>query len=143
MSEMLKRAAATQACMDRFAGKAVAWGKRDCGKLAAHALHNMGRKAPLLTGSCHTTAAGAVKYIRQTGFADLLALMDATLGADARIPPAAARPADIVALASEPGDGFGCSLTVALDNGRVLGCNPATGLIEPMIPHLYVAAWRV
>ena len=141
MSEMLKRAGATQACMDRFAGKPVQWGRRDCGKLAAHALHKMGRKAKRLNGSTHTTAAGAVKYIRQTGFADLLALMDGE-GLD-RIPPAAARPGDIVALASEPGDGFGCSLTVALDNGRVLGCNPATGLIEPMIPHLFVAAWRV
>lgn len=141
MSDMLKRAAATQACMDRFAFKAVAWGKRDCGRLAAHAMHKMGRDCSLLNASAHTTAAGAVKYVRQTGFADLIALMDAT--GLARIPPAAALPGDIVALASEAGDGFGCSLTVALDNGRVLGCNPASGLIEPMIPHLFVTAWRV
>jgi hypothetical protein len=25
----------------------------------------------------------------------------------------------------------------------VLGLNPASGLIEPMIPHLFICAWRV
>lgn len=141
MNTMLKRQAATQACMDRFAGRAVDWANRHCGKLAAHAMHKMGRKAGLLTACRATTPSGAVKYIRQAGFKDLVDLMDAT-GLE-RIPPAAALPGDIIGLASEPGDGFGCSLTVALDNGRVLGCNPGTGVIEPMIPHLFVAAWRV
>ena len=141
MHPMLKRAAATQACMDRFAGKPVDWVNRHCGKLAAHAMHKMGRNAGLLTACRATTPAGAVRYIRQTGFADLVALMDGT-GLE-RIPPAAALPGDIIALASEPGDGFGCSLTVALDNGRVLALNPDSGLIEPMIPRLFVCAWRV
>lgn len=141
MSPMLKRAAATQACLKRFAGKSMAPGRRDCGRLAAHAMHRMGRDASLLNAARHKTLAGAVKYIRQTGFADLTALMDAT--GLARIAPAAALPGDIVALASAPGDGFGCSLTVALDNGRVLGFNPGTGVCEPMVPHLFVAAWRV
>jgi hypothetical protein len=141
MTTVLRRQAATQACMDRFAGKPVDWVFRHCGKLAAHAMHKMGRKAVLLTNCRATTAAGAVKYIRTAGFKDLVDLMDAT--GLARIPPAAALPGDIVALASEPNDGFGCSLTVALDNGRVLGCNPVTGVIEPMIPHIFVAAWKV
>ena len=52
-------------------------------------------------------------------------------------------PGDIIAMPSEDGDGFGCSLAVALDNGRVLGLNSASGLIEPMIPHLFICAWRV
>lgn len=141
MNTMLKRAAATRACMERFAGKPMDWTARHCGKLAAHAMHKMGRKATLLTACRSTTAAGAIKYIRKAGFVDLVDLMDAT-GLQ-RIPPAAALPGDIIGLASEPGDGFGCSLTVALDNGRVLGCNPGTGVIEPMIPHIFVAAWRV
>jgi hypothetical protein len=138
---MLKRQAATQACMDRFAFKPVVPGVRDCGKLAAHAIHKMGRSATLLTGTRHKTFAGAVKYIRGLGFKDLVELMDA-LGLD-RIPPASALPGDIIALPSEEGDGFGCSLAIALDNGRILGLNAASGLIEPMIPHLFVAAWRV
>ena len=140
MSEMLKRAAATQACMDRFAFKPVEPGKRDCGRLSAHALHLRGHSAALLNKAKGKSWPAAVRYIRQTGFADLAALMDAT--GLPRIPPAAALPGDIIAMPSPEGDGFGCSLTVALDNGRVLGCNPASGLIEPMIPHLFVAAWR-
>jgi hypothetical protein len=141
MHPMMKRQAATQACMDRFAYKAVEPGKRDCGKLAAHAMGKMGRSAKLLNGTRHKTFAGALKYIRRLGFKDLIALMDAT-GLD-RVPPAAALPGDIIAMPSEGGDGFGCSLAVALDNGRVLGLNPASGLIEPMIPHLFICAWRV
>lgn len=141
MHPMLKRAAVAQACMDRFNGKPGDPGKRDCGSLAAHAMHQMGRTAALITSSNHTSWAGAVKYIRRKGFRDLVDLMDAT-GLE-RIAPAAALPGDIVGLASEEGDGFGCSLTVALGNGRVLGFNALTGLCEPMIPHLFVAAWRV
>lgn len=141
MSEMLKRAAATQACMDRFAGLPLIDGKRDCGTLAAHDLHKMGRKATLLTASKHTTMAGAIRYIRKAGFADLVDLVD-HMGLT-RIAPAAAWPGDLIGLQSEVGDGFGCALAVAIDGGRVLTANPATGLFEPMTPHLFVAAWRV
>lgn len=145
MSEMLKRAAATQACMDRFAGQPLVPGKRDCGTLVEHVLHKMGRKAPLLRGARHTTMAGAVKYIRGLGFGSLLEFIDAELGIkpEDRIAPASAWPADIIGLQSEDGDGFGCALAVAIDGGRVLTANPATRLFEPMTPHLFVAAWRV
>lgn len=141
MHPMLKRQAATQACMDRYAFKPMEPGRRDCGGLAAHAMHQMGRNARLLNASKHSTMAGAVKYIRKAGFKDLLELMDAT-GLE-RIAPAAALPGDIIALASEEGDGFGCSLSVALDNGRVLAFNPLSGLCEPMEPLITVGAWRV
>lgn len=145
MNDMLKRAAATQACMDRFGFKAVEPGVRDCGKLAAHALHKQGRSAKLLNGTRHTTWSGAIGYMRRLGFPNLMDLMDAQLevGPDQRIPPAAALPGDIIAMPTDEANGFGCSLAVALDNGRILGLNPATGLIEPMIPHLFVCAWRV
>lgn len=141
MTTMLKRAAATQACMDRFAYKPVEPGVRDCGKLAAHALHKMGRSAKLLNASRHKTWRGALAYLKQTGFASLVELIDA-MGLE-RIAPAAALPGDLIALPSEEGDGFGCSLAVALDNGRVLALNRVSGLIEPMIPHMFVCAWRV
>lgn len=141
MSSMIKRAAVAQSCMDRFSGREVVAGKRDCGKLTAHAMHGMGRSAKLLTGARHTDWSGALRYIRRKGHADLVSLMDAT--GLARIAPAAALPGDIIGLPSQPGDGFGCSLTVALGNGRVLGLNPTSGLIEPMIPHLFIAAWRL
>ena len=141
MNTMLKRAAATQACMDRFAYKPVEAGVRDCGKLTAHALHKQGRSAKLLNASRHRTWRGALAYLKRTGFASLVDLIDA-MGLE-RIPPAAALPGDIIAMPTDDANGFGCSLTVALDNGRVLGLNPATNQIEPMIPHLFVCAWRV
>jgi hypothetical protein len=138
---MLKRQAATQACMDRFAFRPVEPGRRDCGKLAAHAMHQMGRSAKLLTGSRHKTFAGALRYVRGLGFSDLAALVDG-MGLE-RIPPASARPGDLIGMPTDDGNGFGCSLAVALDNGRILGLNPSSGLIEPMIPHQFVAAWRL
>ena len=140
MNDLIKRAAATQACIDRFAGKAYAPGARDCGKLAAHALHQLGRRAGLLNRAHHKTEAGAVRYIRKAGFRDLVELMDAVLP-DARIPPAAALPGDIIAMAMPEGDPFGCSLTVALDNGRILGFKD--GVCQVLIPLDFVAAWRV
>lgn len=144
MHEMLKRASVTQACMDRFAGKPLDWKARHCGKLAAHALHGMGRSARLLNACRAGTARGSALYLKRTGFASLADLMDAT-GLE-RIPPAAARPADIVALPTFDGDPFGCSLTVALDNGRLLGFLPdETGqsVCQVVIPQQYLAAWRV
>lgn len=141
MSQMLKRAAATQACMDRFAFKPVEPGSRDCGKLAAHALHGMGRSAKLLTGRRGKTWASALAYIHRQGFASLTEMVDA-MGLQ-RIPPAAALPGDLIALPALEEDAFGCSLAVALDNGRVLALNAASGLIEPMVPRLFICAWRL
>lgn len=140
MTTMLKRSQATQACMERFALRSVEPGVRDCGRLAAHSLHHMGRSAALLNGWKGDTWASALRYVRGKGFADLGELVDA-MGLE-RIPPAAALPADLIGLRTDD-NGFGCSLAVALDNGRVLGLNPASGLIEPMIPHMFVTAWRV
>lgn len=140
MAAMLKRAKAVQSCMDRFAFKTVEPGVRDCGKLGAHALHGMGRSAKLLNGWKGKSWASAIRYLKANGFASLVELVDA-MGLE-RIPPASALPGDLIAMPTDA-DGFGCSLAVALDNGRVLALNPATGLIEPMIPHLFVCAWRV
>lgn len=138
MHPMLKRAAAAQACVDRFSGKPYHPATRHCGKLAAHALYKMGRSAKLLNASRHTTEAGAIKYLKRTGFASLADLMDA-MGLE-RIAPAAALPGDIIGLPS--GDAFGCSLAVALGDGLVLGLVEGEAF-QPLIPHQFVAAWRV
>jgi hypothetical protein len=141
MNTMLKRAAATQACMDRFAYKPIEPGVRDCRDLAAHALHHQGRPAKLLNGWKGKTWASALRYVRKQGVADLPGLID-KMGLE-RIPPAAALPGDLIAMPTDDENGFGCSLAVALDNGRILGLNPVTGLVEPLIPRMFVAAWRV
>lgn len=138
MHTMLKRAAAAQACMDRFAGKLYHPATRHCGKLISHDLNKMGRSAKLLNASRHTNEIGALRYIKRTGFASLVELVDA-MGLE-RIPPAAALPADIIALPS--GDAFGCSLSVALGDGMVLGLLEGHAF-QPLIPQQFVAAWRV
>lgn len=140
MGTLRQRQKAVQACMDRFADKPFEPGVRDCGKLAAHVLHGMGRKAKLLNGWRGKSWGSAVRYIEAKGFGSLVELVDA-MGLE-RIAPAAALPGDLIAMPTDA-EGFGCSLSVALDNGRVLGLNTATGLIEPMIPHIFVCAWRV
>ena len=73
MNPMLSRAAATQACMDRFAFKPVEPGVRDCRDLGAHALHKQGRSARLLNGWRGKTWASALRYVRRSGFANLMA----------------------------------------------------------------------
>lgn len=138
MHPMLKRAAVAQACVERFVGKPYHPATRHCGKLAAHALAKMGRSAKLLNASRHTTEAGALKYIRRTGFASLVELVDA-MGLE-RIAPASALPGDIVALPS--GDAFGCSLSVAIGDGMVVGLIEGSAY-QVLIPHQFVAAWRV
>lgn len=128
--------------MTLFAGRPNDWKtRRHCGRLAAQAMMRMRRNAKLLNACRATTLRGVLNYLRRNNFPSLVHLMDAT-GLE-RIAPAMARPGDIIALPSEPGDGFGCSLTVALDGGRVLASNPLTGIFEPMAPHVFVAAWRV
>lgn len=143
MHEMLKRAAVTQACMDRFVGKPLDWKARHCGKLAAHAMHGMGRSAKLLNACRATTAKGAALYLKRTGFASLVDLMDAQMADDpaSNIPAAAARPGDIIAMQSFDGDPFGCSLAVALDNGRILGF--LDGVCQVLQPHDMITGWRL
>lgn len=140
MTPEQKRARAARACMERFEGKAFEIGKRDCVKLAAHALHVMGVKVAPLKGVRYSTLAGAVRAMRQTGFADLVEAMDA-LGLT-RIAPARATAGDIVALPTGADCPFGCSLTVAIGNGAVLGFHETTGVGCAIRPKAYLAAWR-
>jgi hypothetical protein len=142
MTEMIQRACAAQACMTAFAGQPLVWKtRRHCGRLAAHSLMRMGRNAKLLNACRATSPRGALAYLKRNAFGSLVDLMDAT-GLE-RIAPAMARPGDIVALPSEPGDGFGCSLAVALDGGRVLFADQPSGRFDITTPRAFVAAWRV
>lgn len=139
-SPLIPRVAAAQACIDRFSGKSYEPGKRDCIKLGNHALHKLGRRVSLTKGLRYTTEAGGVKAMRKLGFGSLLEAVDAALGAEARIPPAMALPGDIIALATDEDSPFGCALTVAVGNGRVIGFQNGVGLV--MQPKSYLAAWR-
>lgn len=141
MHHMGKRAKAVEGCMTRFAFKPVEPGVRDCLKLAAHAMHHMGRSTKKISDWEGRSWADGYRYIQKKKCADLVELMDKALP-KRRIAPAAALPGDIIALPADD-ERFGCSLAVALDNGRVLALNAESGLIEPMMPRLFVCAWRL
>lgn len=129
-----------QGCMDRFDGKRFDPGlRRDCVRLAAHALHLAGVKVAPLKGVRYANLAGAVRALKRTGFATLVEAMDAT--GLTRIAPAAAITGDILALPSD--DVFGAALTVAVGNGRVLGWLAGDDAARPMQPNAYLAAWRL
>lgn len=134
----MSKAKAAQACIDRFAGKQYEPGKRDCAVLALHVLHHAGRGVPFLRGHRWTSEKGAIRVLRRLGFADLLEAVDAA--GLSRIPPAAALAGDLVALPCDDGP-WGCALTVAVGNGRVLGF--ADGIGRVVQPKAYVTAWRV
>lgn len=137
---MERRVAAAQACVDRFNGKAYDPGaNRDCIKLASHALHKMGRRVGLTKGLRYHSEAGGVRAMRKLGFESLMQAVDA-VGLE-RIPPAAALPADIIAIPTEDGSPFGCALAVAVGNGRALAF--VEGVARVVQPLQYLTAWRV
>lgn len=136
MTPKEKRAAAAAACVERFQGKAFELGKRDCVKLACHALHTMGVAVPPVKGAAYTSKAGALKALRRTGFAGLVEAVD-SLGLE-RIAPARATAGDIVALPCD--SPFGAVLTVAIGNGVVLGFQNGIGCA--IRPTAWLAAWR-
>lgn len=138
MHPLLKRQAAVQACLDRFDGKPYKPGTHDCARLAAHAMHKMGVKVPLMKGVKYTTEAGAAKALKAKGFASLAAAVDA-LGLN-RIAPASTLPGDIVAIPTEAG-AFGCALMVKADNGRVIGFSD--GVCAVFHPVEMITAWRL
>lgn len=131
---IIRRQKAAQSCVDRFNGKPYQPGKRDCVVLALHALHGMGVKG--LSFGRYGTEAGGIRAMRKAGFQSLAEGVDSVLS---RIPPAAALPGDVIAL--EADGPFGCALTVAVGNGRVLGFFDGVGSV--LVPLKYVCAWRV
>jgi len=135
---LLRRQRAVDACLKRFNGQPLLWGREDCVKLAALALRKQGVAVPLLKGVRYSSAATALRRLKALGHDDLVAAMDAT--GLARIAPAQAWPGDIVALPTDD-ERWGCALTVAVNNGRVLGF--FNGACQPIQPLSLQSAWRV
>ena len=134
------RAAAAQACVDRFSGRALKWGTVDCGKIALHNLRQLGISTAAWKGLDYTSEIGAAKALRQRGFGGLIDAMDALDGAF-RIPPAMASTADIIGMATD-GELWDCGLVVRVSPQNVLGL--VDGIVTPFQPDLRhaVAAWR-
>ncbi len=138
---LLDRQRATQVCVDRYLGQPLDFKRHDCVRLARLALVKQGVKVGLLKGLRWGSYAGAVKALKASGFKDLIEGMDAT--GCPRIAPAMAWPGDIVALPSPEKDPFGCSLMIALENGRLLGLDGQGSFAVIQPAGLYVTAWRV
>jgi hypothetical protein len=134
------RSEAAQACIDRFGGKAMAWGKVDCAKIAAHNLRHLGIATSLMKGAVYTSEMGAAKELRARGFNGLGDAMDA-IDRVFRIPPAMATTGDVIGLACE-GSLWDMALVVSVGNGRVLGIKDGVcAVLQPEMNYA-VAAWR-
>lgn len=141
MDDRLRRAAAAEACFLRFDGKTFDPGKRDCVKLATHALIKMGHGAGPVKGLKYSSLAQGVRAMRKAGFNTLLDGLDA-MGLP-RIAPAMALQGDLIAMPVDPEEDnpFGAALTVAMANGRILGFSG--GVCTTWAPTQFVAAWRL
>lgn len=138
-----RRTLAVKACIDRFVGKTYQpRSNRDCIKLAIHSAHKMGRRISLTKGLRYSSEAGGLRVMRKLGFTSLIEAVDAT--ELVRIPPAAARPGDIIALKTDDENAFGCALAVRADNGRVIGFSGGLGgVFRVEDPTAYLAAWSM
>jgi hypothetical protein len=137
---MVLRGQAAQACIDRFNGKPMAWGKVDCAKIAAHNLRKLGIATSLMKGAVYASEMGAAKELRARGFKGLGDAMDA-IDRVFRIPPAMATTGDVIGLACE-GSLWDMALVVVVGNGRVLGIKDGVcAVLQPDMTQA-VAAWR-
>lgn len=141
MHPLIRRERAVTACLSRFDGKAYAPGRRDCVRLAAHALRRQGHATPALKGLTWKTEAEAYRLLRKLGHADLPAAVDAT--GLPRIAPAATLPGDLIAIPSADDCGLGGALMVVVEAGagRVFGFSG--GVAAVFRPVEFVCAWRV
>jgi hypothetical protein len=135
---MVRRQRAAQATIDRFSGKALAYGKDDCARMAVFCLKKLGVKVSLLKLGPYKSELGAARVLRGLGFDSLSDAVDG-LGLP-RIAPAACLPGDIMALPTDDGQ---IGLAVAVGNGRVLAFwAGAGGLCTVIQPLKFAHAWR-
>jgi len=134
---LISRVAAAQATLDRFKDEPFQWGRKDCVRMAAFHLRQLGYRPKLGKAGSYSSALGARRALARAGYDSLAAALD-DLGLE-RTPPAAALVGDIVQGAS--GDAFG-AIGVVLGNGRILGYQedlPGAAVLHPLALDL---AWR-
>nr|DAQ80066.1 MAG TPA: hypothetical protein [Caudoviricetes sp.] len=119
IDERIRRAAAAEACWKRFYGKAYDPGKRDCVKLATHALIKMGHGSGPVKGLKYNTEAQGYRLLLKAGFKTLTDGLD-SMGLP-RIAPAMARQGDIIALEAAVENPSGHALAVVMSDGVILG----------------------
>lgn len=134
------RVAATQATVDAFDGRELAWGRCDCLRMFAAHIKRFGYKITLTKYGGYSSLKGAIAALRKTH-----KTMEAGIESYGlrRIGYASALPGDILAL---PGDGSDwIAIAIYLGNGRALGFGDmddreVCGVMQPLE---IVGAWRV
>lgn len=137
MTPALRRAKAAQACMDRFAGKPLQLGKRDCARLGEHLLHQLGDRPSFLKGVRWDSETGAVRALARLGFRDLDDAVDAH--GLPRIGWASALVGDLISLPSDHRIG---ALGVYLGNQAALCFRDGSDLCLPVRLQHAKHAWR-
>jgi hypothetical protein len=140
--ELVIRRDAAQKLLDNWKDKKFRMGDRDCVRLTAEHLREMGYQVKIPPIYSYKTLLGATKKLKELGFETLAAAVD-DLGLE-RIAPAFALVGDLIELAGENDKGEEATisaLTVAMGNGRVLGFHEVGCVV--MQPLEYKAAWRV
>ncbi len=136
----LIRAQAAQACVDRFNGRALNWGKVDCAQIVLHNLRKLGISTTAWKGLDYKSEIGAAKVLRARGFDGLCPGMDAFEGLF-RIAPAMASMGDVIGLEAAGGL-WDCALAVRVSPQHVLGLHEGVVMaLEVDLTHA-VAAWR-
>jgi len=139
--QMVIRRDAVQACIDRFDGKPLKWGRVDCGRIVSHNLRQLGIATSLVKGLTYSTEHGALRAMRSLGVNGLGEAMDRLGDRVFRIPPAGAVAGDIIGMECD-GEVWDMALTVVAPNRRVFGIyDGAAKVIQPDLRHA-VAAWR-
>lgn len=143
-----RRKRAAEACRARFHNKPYKPGTRDCPLLGLHDLRHVGISVPWAKGLRWKSEADGLKTLKALGFASLIEALD-SLGL-ARIAPAMARTADIIALPTTHKLGA-LAICMKDDGGRtVLGFTDAspnaeilTNVTDFARDDLGYCAWRV
>jgi hypothetical protein len=136
-NSFVRRTAAAQATLDRFKDKPFKWGTRDCGRLVAFHLRQLGYKVKLPPSGSYGTLLGAKKTLKALGFASVPAALD-SYGLE-RIAPAETVVGDII---QWPSENELAALAVVMGNGRVIAYHPHAEGAAVMELLEFVAAWR-
>lgn len=146
IDDRIRRPAAADACRQRFYGKSYDPGKRDCVKLATHALIKMGHGSGPMKGLVYSSEAQGYRLLLKAGFKSLVEALDAR--GLPRIAPAMAMQGDLIAMDGGADNPFGVALTVAMPDQLVLGfsggiCSTWRPLAYPTDADGKPLAWRL
>lgn len=129
-----ERRVATEATLAVYTGKAFAWGRFDCARLAYRQMRALGHRPKALPA--YRSAVSARTAMRKFGHETLASALDAMLP---RISPAMAWVGDLVAVEGDVFEAIG----IVVGNGRIFCW--AEGIEIPVYfqPSSYVGAWRL